>query len=669
MNTRALGGVLVAIGLVLPVACSTTNNDDGGGSSSGGSSSGDPTVDGGGGGNDAVAPPPAACTKPDDCPSKVCTAQKVCAAPTDSDGVKNGTETDVDCGGGAKTCADDRKCLVASDCSSGVCKDTGGGLTCKAPAPDDGVKNGDETDVDCGGLKAPKCADTKKCLKRDDCVSDVCDNGTCKAPGIDGVKNGTETDVDCGGPGAARCADGLMCLVDGDCASDVCQDKGAGLKCQAPGPTDGKKNGTETDVDCGGADAGTPRCAAGKACLVHADCASDGCAYNNKCASKRSCTVQNGGDTCGLGGDGGRGAAQHEDCCKTAPAGNGGVDMNVYKVTAGRMRAFLTRVNGNVRGFVQQARADGKIPNSTGSVSVTSPNAIAGVSLLSADWDLYLPTSMEGNTNAGELTDTFYQDATPVPGIWTSAYRHVGGSIFNGQSLGLQGCSVSSYGTHAYWVPANIQSSYFGDVPHAHSQAVYDKKAMNCVDYLVAQAFCIWDGGRLTTFDEYVAAIGPNTMPWGATPTLKGQGDQTYFAFRFPTADDAFLRNPANGAPANLIPNANQSIERGVFQYSYEYPNLVCGPGANPAWCDYISFIAAPGRTTGRGPWGHADLAGNQMEVTSDITTNSTNPKTARMAWSTNGSFEGHGYSKSPVWKAFSLVNKYGKQGLRCVYP
>ena len=639
MDSRSLlAGVMVLLGVTAPVACGPGQQGNG------------PAPGPGGPGET----PPQACEKPADCPSKVCTAAKVCAAPSPTDGAMNGDETDVDCGGAAPKCETDKKCKIGNDCTSSVCKDG----VCHAPTATDGAKNGDETDIDCGGLKAPKCVDGKACKVRNDCASDVCDAGKCKAPDIDGVKNGTETDVDCGGLTAPRCADGLACLGDGDCTSDVCK----GSICQAPSPTDGKKNGVETDVDCGGA--GNPKCATDQLCLAHSDCASDGCAYSGKCAVRRSCTVQNGGDTCGLGGQGGVGAAAWESCCTTAPAGNGGVQMDKYKVTAGRMRAFMTRINGNVRGFVQTARAAGQIK--TVPPSAVSP-VVTGASLMSADWDMYLPTSMSGNANAGELSDTEYQQNNPYLGIWTSAYRHLGGTIFAGQNLSLQGCSVASYGTHTYWMPNQVQTDYFGDVPHAYSQAEYDKKAYNCPNYLVSQAFCIWDGGRLETFDEWLAAIGPTAMPWGATPSMKSQGDRTYFAFRYPTATDVMLRDPVYGAPANLIPSATQSVEYGVFGYSYEYPNLVCDPGF--AWCDYAAFIAAPGRTKGRGPWGHADLAGNGMEITSDITTNTTSPKTSRMRWATNGSFEGHGYSKGISWNGFTLVNKYGKSGARCVYP
>src|SRR5215210_1896366 len=44
--------------------------------------------------------------------------------PICADGIKNGTETDVDCGGSCGRCGNGRTCLVANDCMSGTC--TGG---------------------------------------------------------------------------------------------------------------------------------------------------------------------------------------------------------------------------------------------------------------------------------------------------------------------------------------------------------------------------------------------------------------------------------------------------------------------------------------------------------------------------------------------------------------
>ena len=75
-------------------------------------------------------------------------------------------------------CKDGEKCAGAPDCGSKVCF----GGVCVAAAPADGTKNGDETDVDCGGSKAPACADGKACVVKSDCTSGVCTANVCQAP-------------------------------------------------------------------------------------------------------------------------------------------------------------------------------------------------------------------------------------------------------------------------------------------------------------------------------------------------------------------------------------------------------------------------------------------------------------------------------------------------------
>lgn len=81
------------------------------------------------------------------------------AEPTCDDGIQNGDETGVDCGG--------------TSCP-----------TCPEPTCDDGIQNGDEEGIDCGGSCTP-------------CVTEP----TCD----DGVQNGEETGIDCGAPGCAEC--------------------------------------------------------------------------------------------------------------------------------------------------------------------------------------------------------------------------------------------------------------------------------------------------------------------------------------------------------------------------------------------------------------------------------------------------------------------------------
>jgi hypothetical protein len=105
-----------------------------------------------------------ACKIPNDCVSLVCVSN-ICIAPSCSDMVQNGTETDRDCGGSCPSaCGATQKCTVPKDCQSGVCLPTmpGSSNTCAAPTCTDGVQNGSETGVDCGGSDegslCPPCA-------------------------------------------------------------------------------------------------------------------------------------------------------------------------------------------------------------------------------------------------------------------------------------------------------------------------------------------------------------------------------------------------------------------------------------------------------------------------------------------------------------------------------
>lgn len=133
-------------------------------------------------------------------------------------GARDGQETDVDCGGGGcPGCGDGKGCQVGPDCVSEVC--TGG--TCAAPVCTDQKKNGDETDVDCGG-DCGGCGAGKACEVDGDCKSAACEGGVCQATCTDAEKDGSETGIDCGGGSCPACKDGDGCAVSGDCESGVC---------------------------------------------------------------------------------------------------------------------------------------------------------------------------------------------------------------------------------------------------------------------------------------------------------------------------------------------------------------------------------------------------------------------------------------------------------------
>jgi hypothetical protein len=175
-------------------------------------------------------------------------------------------ETDYDCGGGCAACALGRRCLGSADCANGTCFR---GI-CVASGCTNGVKDGAETDADCGGGSCLGCAAPLVCAQNTDCDSLRCEAGHCLAPACDdGVRNGKESDLDCGNS-CTPCALGRACFSGVDCASGRCEQGACALVC-----ADGL-------ADCDGNPANGCECKApgGECAAGWADCngqASDGC--------------------------------------------------------------------------------------------------------------------------------------------------------------------------------------------------------------------------------------------------------------------------------------------------------------------------------------------------------------------------------------------------------
>ncbi len=144
---------------------------------------------------------------------------------TCNNGIKDGTESDVDCGGSCPACDNGENCNVSGDCSSDLC--INGVCLIQTATCTNGILDGFETDVDCGGVCDP-CYDGERCDVDNDCKSDYCSpsRGRCeKTPACEDRKLSTgETDIDCGGP-CWPCAEGRSCEVDVDCeAGLICLD-------------------------------------------------------------------------------------------------------------------------------------------------------------------------------------------------------------------------------------------------------------------------------------------------------------------------------------------------------------------------------------------------------------------------------------------------------------
>lgn len=396
-----------------------------------------------------------------------------------------------------------------------------------------------------------------------------------------------------------------------DCESKVCLSN----LCQEPASNDAVQNGDETDVDCGGMHA--PKCATNLKCSVNADCQSDACRYDHVCipGSDRSCTGHFGGDTCGKG-EVDSPNAEHESCCTklTIPSG---VQVDKYKVTAGRMRAMVESTNGDLRSWYINHR-----------------DSLAEVVRGQLDpFVEFLPDGMQG----GEYTI----DRQLGSWIWITD-----------QPSTRHGCYIKGTGTHTYWMSPEVNKVY-GDVEHGFSQDVLDTKPIQCLTMPMAAAFCAWDNRKLQTFEENKTIFGSARFPWGDLPE---PGGYRTISGVWTLAGPADLRF---GTTAPACPTCLDNLTNWTNNYEY--------PPRNPnALYDYSYWISAPGRfPMDEGPYGHRDVAGTLIEMTGTKTTYiDRQGRSPTYKWGLQGSWEGHEVHYNDY--AFYFMVKYGKTGFRC---
>jgi hypothetical protein len=139
--------------------------------------------------------------------------------PTCFDGIQDGMESDVDCGGDScPECGAGKKCNDGADCASGQCTDgrcaaEAGPPMCmpsSQPTCNDCVQDGSETDVDCGGDACLPCGAGKKCNDDADCISGHCNDGHC-ATGVSGQACQTNADCASGHCAVGACFTGACC--------------------------------------------------------------------------------------------------------------------------------------------------------------------------------------------------------------------------------------------------------------------------------------------------------------------------------------------------------------------------------------------------------------------------------------------------------------------------
>lgn len=178
----------------------------------------------------------------------------------------------------------------------------GGSTASGSTACADGLKNGDETGVDCGGSCGP-CGEGKTCAGPSECASGHCTDGVCCEASCDGacvacvasktgatdgscapVKVDTDPDAECNATDPSTCgAVGSGC--NGDKAAPACVRHPAGTTCATESCKDGK-------VTSARACDGKGLCAPGMSVdCAPAECAPDGAMCAVSCATNEDCVV------------------------------------------------------------------------------------------------------------------------------------------------------------------------------------------------------------------------------------------------------------------------------------------------------------------------------------------------------------------------------------------
>ncbi len=440
----------------------------------------------------------------------------------------------------------------------------------------------------------------------------------------DGILNGDETGIDCGGSCVASC--------DGDTVK-----RNPDGSIRRGDPSNGTKDPEEADVDCGVA-VGI-KCAEGKNCVVDEDC-DGVCNYAKKCVSAPSCKPHFGGDTCGVGEIGQGFAAHESCCRSLEvtgyddPAHPGKkVYLDKYEITAGRVRAFIEQLaaqnNGvpNVRGWIETHHPE--IWDDAWNEFL--PTDFEGGTKVIARRLLGDPR-IEDGTGAMGPGVILPPDTDQVRNMGVN--YQFGGTIYVDLHGNNCGTYDGSWGFPTYWYPPALLTKV-GEMARADGidfagQTIpakdhLDVKAMNCISNAMLAAFCAWDGGQLATNDvlDYVTTT-PKTLG-----LVSGCGSQ--YDDHGELLDNKFTHTVQTGGRCPDVRLLNATFDAGTMlpvpgsplnDQNYHYPDLGDGVTHDKSW-----QVAAPGRAPvisdvptdvirlSPGSEGWADLAGNLNEA------------------------------------------------------
>lgn len=313
-----------------------------------------------------------------------------------------------------------------------------------------------------------------------------------------GTKDGDETDIDCGGTKSPACDWFLACKVDKDCSSGVCDGKGM---CEPGASCKGGLHGTQT---CGLGeflkDAGTPQhmVAGGNIVDGHETCCRtlpvSGYSDPNQPGKKVYL------DKYEL-------TAGRMRAFLTAIAnGNGGVP-NVKSYMAAHRPS---RWNNGWEDYLPQDTANANISftvvNPTVNLLIPGQDQYLLNHYTQSSWSVGTGTFMvDMGVNNALGGNHLFPEYITGPG-WPTPDYAAAHALNCGNGHGQEGWST-------YWFDAATINATSGGVGKIYPQTILDEKPLNCSPNALFAAFCAWDGGQLATAEVMDYLTGNTVQP------------------------------------------------------------------------------------------------------------------------------------------------------------